>query len=74
MLGHGRDGAAEVSVKGEIMSGWKTWAATIGYGVLEAVKAFFPDYDSMISMFQQSVLVPLGVIGIGHKIEKRKGF
>ena len=54
------------------MKGWKTCVATIGYGVIEAVKAFFPEYESMLTLFQQTVLVPMGVIGVAHKIEKLK--
>ena len=64
---------SEMLLKKEItMKGWKTWVATIGYGVIEAVKAFFPEYESMLTLFQQTVLVPMGVIGVAHKIEKLK--
>lgn len=52
------------------MKGWKTWAATIGYGVCETLKAFYPEQAATLSALQQTVLLPLGVVGLGHKLEK----
>lgn len=54
------------------MKGWKTWIATIGYGICEALKAFVPEQTAGLSALQQSVFMPLGVIGISHKVEKAR--
>lgn len=52
------------------MKGWKTWTATIGYGVCEGLKALLPEHAVTIALFQQAVLIPLGAVGVAHKIEK----
>ncbi|MDT7040856.1 hypothetical protein [Candidatus Nitronereus thalassa] len=52
------------------MKGWKTWVATIGFGLCEALKAFFPEQTAGLSALQHSVFMPLGVVGLGHKLEK----
>lgn len=53
------------------MKGWKTWTATIGYGLCQMAKQQFPEYADMIETFQQTILIPLFGIGIAHKIEKK---
>ena len=52
------------------MGGYKTWTAAIGYGVLEVAKLVWPQYGDGLEAAQQALLVPLGIVGLGHKIEK----
>lgn len=54
------------------MGGWKTWIGTIGFGVCHGLAAIFPDYASALQTIAVTVFVPMGVIGIAHKIEKAR--
>lgn len=54
------------------MKGWKTWTATIGYGICEGLKALLPEHTLVIELFQNAVLIPLGAVGVAHKIEKSR--
>lgn len=51
------------------MRGWKTWAAglgSIGYGI-GGLLGGLHGYDEMMKF----VVAGMGIIGIGHKIEKK---
>ena len=52
------------------MKGWKTWTATIGYAVLGALAALMPQYAEPLMWVANTLLVPLGVVGLAHKVEK----
>ena len=52
------------------MKGWKTWVATVGYAVCGALAGLLPDYAEPIMWVANTLLVPLGVVGVAHKIEK----
>ena len=54
------------------MTGWKTWAGTIGFGICYALAAIFPEYKVMLETVALSVFAPLGAVGVAHKIEKIK--
>jgi len=50
------------------MKGWKTWLSAIGLGVLGAVEMVNGQYESGA----MKMLGGLGLIGVGHKVEKQK--
>ena len=52
------------------MKGWKTWVATIGYGICEGLKSLRPEHAVTLALIQKAVCIPLGAIGVAHKIEK----
>jgi hypothetical protein len=52
------------------MKGWKTITGTAGWAVCEGLKTVFPDYASVLILAQNAVFVPLGVLGVAHKIDK----
>ena len=51
------------------MNGWKTWTGAIGGAACEVAKQVWPQYTPAISAMQ-ALFVSLGVIGIGHKLDK----
>ena len=55
------------------MKGWKTWVGTLGYAVLQGIQGMYPQYEAICVVLQQTIFIPLGVVGIAHKIEKSKG-
>jgi hypothetical protein len=52
------------------MKGWKTWAGTIGWVVCEGAKSVVPEYDSVLTLAQNVLFLPLGVVGLGHKLDR----
>ena len=52
------------------MQGWKTITATILYVLTEGAKAVWPDYTAAITAVQTGIILPLGVVGIAHKLDK----
>ena len=52
------------------MKGWKTYVGTVGWAVCEGLKRVFPEYETLFLMAQNVIFIPLGVIGVAHKIEK----
>lgn len=62
-------------MKGKVMGGWKTWAGVgltmLSGGVGAIVPAISdPGTAQTIVTIMQTVGVGLGMLGIGHKIEK----
>ena len=51
------------------MTGWKTWTGTIGWAVCEGAKSIWPQYTPAMTALQ-GLFIPLGVIGLGHKLDK----
>jgi menaquinone-dependent protoporphyrinogen IX oxidase len=51
------------------MGGWKTWAAAILIGACSAARFLGWIDDKMVELIM-SLAAALGLIGIGHKIEK----
>ena len=51
------------------MGGWKTWAAVAGLALLAMVDAANGDFDAAGA----KIMAALGLVGLGHKIEKNKG-
>ena len=56
------------------MKGWKVWTGTIGYALCEGLKSIFPEYEATLSAIQNTVFIPLGAWGIGHKLDKARGY
>lgn len=54
------------------MAGWKTWVGTIGFGACEAAAFAFPQFAPILHMVALSVFAPLGIVGLGHKLDKVK--
>lgn len=54
-----------------MMSGWKTWAAA-GLSAIYGIVGYFLGMHGADSM-AQFVVGALGLVGIGHKIEKSAG-
>lgn len=52
------------------MKGWKTITATIGWALCEGAKTVLPEYSAPLTAIQNIVFLPLGVFGIGHKIDR----
>lgn len=52
------------------MNGWKTITGTVGWAICEGLKSVFPEYVSILTLVQNVMFMPLGVIGLAHKIEK----
>lgn len=52
------------------MTGWKTITGTVGWAICEGLKSIFPEYTSVLVLAQNAIFMPLGVIGIAHKIDK----
>lgn len=52
------------------MRGWKTITGTIGWALAEGAKTVFPEYSPVLTAVQNVVFIPLGVVGVAHKIEK----
>ena len=52
------------------MQGWKTITATILYALTEGCKVMWPAYEPAITSVQNILIIPLGVFGIGHKLDK----
>lgn len=48
------------------MKGWKTWAAAIGMIALGGYEAYAGNTEGGM----QKILMGMGMIGIGHKMEK----
>lgn len=53
------------------MKGWKTYVGTIGWALCEGAKQIYPEYTVALATVQSMIFLPLGVIGVAHKIEKR---
>lgn len=51
------------------MGGWKTWGGAILVGVAAAGKLLFPEYAEYFDLMLKFGAM-LGLVGIGHKIEK----
>lgn len=51
-----------------MMGGWKTWVAVAGMVLLAVVDAANGDFDAAGS----KVMAALGLVGLGHKIEKSR--
>jgi hypothetical protein len=54
------------------MKGWKTITGTVGWALAEGAKTVFPEYAPMLTVAQNALFMPLGVIGVAHKIEKTR--
>lgn len=52
------------------MKGWKTYMGTIGWALCEGAKQIYPEYTGALTTAQNMLFVPLGVIGVAHKIDK----
>lgn len=52
------------------MGGVKTWFAIVLYVVFELVKQVKPEYAPLMDQLITLVVYPLGVVGLGHKIDK----
>ena len=50
------------------MKGWKTWASVAGLMVLAAVDISNGDYEAALTKMASAG----GLVGIGHKIEKKQ--
>jgi hypothetical protein len=60
-----------------MMTGWKTWVATIGAiatGVVRSAQALIADPFDANALYEGLciILAGFGFVGIGHKIEKLK--
>ena len=55
-----------------MMTGWKTWTATIVYVFAAGVKQLWPEYAPVCAFFINTVVAPLGIVGIGHKLDKAR--
>jgi len=51
------------------MKGYKTWAAAIGMAILGIVDIIDGQAETGIT----KIVAALGLVGIGHKVEKQKG-
>lgn len=52
------------------MGGWKTWTATILFALTEGAKSIWPAYEPVLTVTQNTFIIPLGVVGIGSKLDK----
>ena len=52
------------------MRGWKTYVGTLGWAIAEGLKQVAPEYSAALTTMQNMIFLPLGVIGVAHKIEK----
>lgn len=52
------------------MQGWKTWVGTVGWALCEGAKQMWPEYAGGLATAQNLIFLPLGVFGIGHKLDK----
>lgn len=50
------------------MSGWKTWAAAVGLCALGIYEIALGNTDSGL----ERIVLAVGLVGIGHKIEKQQ--
>ena len=53
-----------------MLHGWKTVVGTIGYALCNGAAGMFPEYSAILLTVANTVFLPLGVWGLGHKIEK----
>lgn len=58
--------ATELPLKYPYLGGWKTWLAALGLGLLGAVDLAEGDIEAALTKLSAA----LGLIGIGHKIQK----
>ena len=56
----------ELALKYPHLGGWKTWLAAAGLGILGAVDLIEGDLEAALTKLSTA----LGLIGIGHKIQK----
>lgn len=56
----------DLPLKQPYMAGWKTWLAAAGLGILGAVDLIEGDLEAALTKLSAA----LGLIGIGHKIQK----
>ena len=52
-----------------MMGGWKTWIAAVCLGLLAGIDV----YDGNIESGMSKLAAALGMVGLGHKIEKTGG-
>ena len=52
------------------MKGWKTLVGTIGYALLTGLAGLKPEWADILLLVANTVFAPLGVIGIGHKLDR----
>lgn len=52
------------------MRGWKTWTAIIIYTSGQIVKFMYPEKTELVDAMINTITIPLGMYGIGHKIDK----
>lgn len=53
-----------------MMRGWKTWLAAVCLGVLAGIDVYDGEIDSGMSKLAAAI----GMVGLGHKIEKGSGW
>jgi hypothetical protein len=55
-----------------MMTGWKTWTATLIYVICAGAKQLWPQYAPVCDFIITTVVTPLGLVGIGHKLDKAR--
>lgn len=55
-------------MKAKVMGGWKTWIAAIALAALGVVDVVNGDLETGVA----KISAALGMVGLGHKIEKNK--
>ena len=52
------------------MKGWKTITGAVGYALCTGAAAILPDYSEFLLVLANAIFLPLGGVGLAHKIEK----